>query len=231
MTLTKFGIREWGSALVIGAILLAGCAAMIKYQWHACAGWTIGAAVVVILIAFCAFFRNPARKIPSDPEMVVSPADGVVKDIEILDGFELFPEKIKVVRIGIFLSVLNVHVNRIPVDMAVDNVNYRPGEFLDARHPECGKRNEAMTISGRGKIRDMVFPVAVRQISGAIARRIVCPVSVGSRLPKGYIYGMIKFGSRTELYLPADDFRIKVKIGDRVQGGVSILAVAGGEQK
>lgn len=227
MTLTKYGIREWGLALIIGALLLAGCGAMIKYEWHPVAGWVIGAVILLVLAAFCGFFRNPARKIPADPEMVVSPADGVVKDIEILDEFELFQEKIKVVRIGIFLSVLNVHVNRAPVDMAVDNINYREGEFLDARHPECGKRNEAMTISGRGKIRDRVFPVAVRQISGAIARRIVCPVAVGTRLPKGYIYGMIKFGSRTELYLPAEGFRVKVKIGDKVRGGVTILAVAG----
>lgn len=224
MTLTKFGFREWGSALLVGAIALGGCAWMIFRDYHALAAWIIAAVIVVLLVALCGFFRNPVRRVPRDIQMITSPADGVVKDIEVLDEFEFFPAGVKTVRIGVFLSVLNVHVNRAPADMIVEKTFYREGEFLDARHPECGKRNEAMTISGTAKAGETLFPVAVRQISGAIARRIVCPVSVGARLPKGYIYGMIKFGSRTELYLPADQVTVRVRIGDRVKGGETIMA-------
>lgn len=231
MTLTKFGIREWGSALIVAVILLAGCAAMIKYQWHACAGVISAAVILLVLFCICAFFRNPVRNIPAGNELIISPADGTVKDITELESFEFFPENTKVVRIGIFLSVFNVHVNRAPADMTVTKVFYREGEFLDARHPECGKRNEAMTVAGTASAGGKQFPVAVRQISGAIARRIVCPVQEGASMSKGFIYGMIKFGSRTELYLPADLVKVNVAIGDKVRGGETIMAIVNGAEK
>ena len=101
---------------------------------------------------------------------------------------------------------------------------YREGRYLDARHPECGKLNEAMTIAGTAEAAGEKFPMAVRQISGAIARRIVCPVKPGAKLKKGQMYGMIKFGSRTELYLPVGRAEINVKVGDKVSGGSSVLA-------
>lgn len=231
MTLTKFGLREWGSALIVALILWSGCYALIRCG-HPVAGWSLAAFVALILFAFCAFFRNPVRTIPSDPLAVTSPADGVVRDITYMDCFEQFPEGVKTVRIGIFLSVLNVHVNRTPVAMQVLSKHYRPGEYLDARNPDAGKRNEAMTIVGVLAGREK-FPVAVRQISGAIARRIVCPDYVGKKLDKGFVYGMIKFGSRTELYLPADQVKVLVNVGDAVKGGESILAeiVSQGETK
>ena len=231
MTLTKFGIREWGTALIVAVILLAGCAAMIKCHWYACAGWIAGAVILLVLFCICAFFRNPVREIPAGSELIISPADGTVKDITVLESFEFFPENTKVVRVGIFLSVFNVHVNRAPADMTVTKVHYREGEFLDARHPECGKRNEAMTISGTASAGGMQFPVAVRQISGAIARRIVCPVKEGTSMDKGFIYGMIKFGSRTELYLPADLVKVNVAIGDQVRGGETVMAIVNGTEK
>ncbi len=222
MTLTKFGVREWGSAIVVAVLLWGGCYALIRYG-HPAYGWSFAAVVAVVLFAFCAFFRNPSRTIPADPQLIVSPADGVVRDITVLDDFEFFPAGTKTVRIGIFLSVFNVHVNRTPVAMQVSRVHYRKGEYLDARNPEAGKRNEAMTIIGcRSNQQD--FPVAVRQISGAIARRIVCPVSEGQLFAKGDVYGMIKFGSRTELYLPADKVKVNVKVGDAVRGGETIMA-------
>ena len=126
--------------------------------------------------------------------------------------------------IGIFLSVLNVHVNRTPAELEVESKYYREGEFLDARHPECAVRNEAMTIAGTAKAGDVRFPLAIRQISGKIARKIVCPVDPGRTLRRGEVYGMIKFGSRTELYLPVDRFDIKVGIGDKVRGGETVVA-------
>ncbi|MCQ2378361.1 MAG: phosphatidylserine decarboxylase [Victivallaceae bacterium] len=230
MTLTRYGFKEWGSAILVAVVLWGGCFWLIRYTRHCAAGWIAASAVAVILVAFCAFFRNPHREIPAELEFVVSPADGTVRDIEYLENFDFFPPGVRTVRIGIFLSVLNVHVNRMPVTTAVDNIHYRKGEFLDARHPEAGRRNEAMTVSGKMTgVED--FPVAVRQISGAIARRIVCPVAPGKIYKKGYVYGMIKFGSRTELYLPADKVDVKVSVGDKVFGGTTVVAEIKGVQK
>jgi phosphatidylserine decarboxylase len=223
MTLTRYGIREWGSALAASIILWAGCFVLYKYGFIK-AAIVIAAVVLVLFLAIAAFFRNPHRKLPSDETLLPSPADGTIRDIEVVHDFDLPPFKGDALRIGIFLSVLNVHVNRTPSDLTVTNVNYRPGKYLDARDPKCGKENEAMTISGNAKIGEKTFPMAIRQISGAIARRIVCPVHPGRELKRGKIYGMIKFGSRTELYLPATGFEVKVKVGDKVKGGQSVVA-------
>jgi phosphatidylserine decarboxylase len=179
---------------------------------------------VVLFLAVAAFFRNPCRRIPANPLLIISPADGTIKDIVEVDDFNLPPFNGPAVRIGIFLSVFNVHVNRAPAEMTVEKVSYREGEYLDARDEGAVQRNEAMTISGTAVADDKTFPVAVRQISGAIARRIVCPVKPGEKLKKGEIYGMIKFGSRTELYLPVGRAEINVKVGDKVSGGSSVLA-------
>ena len=223
MTLTRYGIREWGLALAASIILWAGCFVLYHYDFIK-AALIIAAVVLVLFLAFAAFFRNPRRKLPADETLLPSPADGTVRDIEVVHDFDLPPFKGDALRIGIFLSVLNVHVNRTPSHLTVTNVNYRPGKYLDARDPKCGKENEAMTISGDAKIGGTTFPMAIRQISGAIARRIVCPVHPGRELKRGEIYGMIKFGSRTELYLPATGFEVKVKVGDKVKGGQSVVA-------
>ena len=224
MTLTRYGFREWGTALAASIILWAGCFVLYRYDFPE-AAIAVAAIVLVLFLAFAAFFRNPRRRLPSDEAMLVSPADGTIRDIEVVHDFELPPFKGEALRIGIFLSVLNVHVNRTPAKLAVVNVNYRPGKYLDARNPMCGKENEAMTISGEATAAGTNFPMAIRQISGAIARRIVCPVQPGRELKRGEVYGMIKFGSRTELYLPADGFEVKVRIGDKVKGGQSVIAI------
>ena len=224
MTLTRYGFREWGSALAAAIILWSGCVVLYRYGYPR-AGVVAAAIVLVIFLAFAAFFRNPRRTAPQDEKLLVSPADGTIRDIEIVHDFDLPPFKGDALRIGIFLSVLNVHVNRTPSALAVSNVNYRPGKYLDARNPKCGQENEAMTISGEATVEGRTFPMAVRQISGAIARRIVCPVEPGRRLKRGEVYGMIKFGSRTELYLPVEGFKPLVRIGDKVKGGETVLAV------
>ena len=223
MTLTRYGLREWGTAGVITLVVLAGCWYLIRHghpEW----GWSVAGVVVVVFLAFAAFFRNPSRTIPADPAVLVGPADGVVRDIEVVEDFNFPPFNGQARRIGIFLSVLNVHVNRAPAELEVESKYYREGEYLDARNSECAKRNEAMTIAGTATAGGKRFPMAVRQISGAIARRIVCPVDPGRKLRKGEVYGMIKFGSRTELYLPVDGFEINVKVGDRVYGGETVMA-------
>ena len=223
MTLTRFGLREWGAALAVALILWSGCYVMFRYDYPVAAAVT-AAVVLVLFLAFAAFFRNPRRTLPVDPKLLVSPADGTVRDIEVVHDFDLPPFKGDALRIGIFLSVLNVHVNRTPTRLDVVNVHYRPGKYLDARNPKAGQENEAMTVSGNAEAAGETFPLAIRQISGAIARRIVCPVRPGRKLLRGEIYGMIKFGSRTELYLPAEGFETLVKVGDKVYGGETVVA-------
>lgn len=174
---------------------------------------------VLLLVWTFAFFRDPRRRIPREPGLLVSPADGTVTEITEVESPEFLGEPS--MRIGIFLSVFNVHINRAPCDGVVEATKYTPGKFLDARHPDCGRLNESNAVvlkrpSGR---------VLVRQISGAIARRIVCACREQDRLERGQKFGMIKFGSRTELYVPKRLLtEISVKVGDKVKGGESILA-------
>jgi len=224
MTLTHYGIREWGTALVVLLLILAGCWYLAFEKGFVRTGIVIAAVATLLFLAVAAFFRNPHRRIPANPCLITSPADGTVCDIVEVDDFKLPPFDGPAVRIGIFLSVLDVHVNRAPVAFTVENVSYREGEYLDARNEGASQRNEAMTISGTAVFDDNKLAVAVRQISGAIARRIVCPVQPGRKLKKGEIYGMIKFGSRTELYLPVGRAELSVKVGDKVKGGSSVIA-------
>jgi phosphatidylserine decarboxylase len=165
------------------------------------------------------FFRDPERPIPPDADALVSPADGVVTNIEAVDEPDFGPA----LRISIFLSIFNVHVNRLPRSGTVTNIRYFPGAYLDARNPDSAKRNEQlwidMTDAATGR------PMRVKQISGAIARRIVCWLKPGDAVVKGARLGMIKLGSRTDLLLPPDAAKkIEVVVGTKVQGGLTILA-------
>lgn len=214
MVLTRYGIREWG------AITLACAAAGFGLGWFGI--WWGVAVTVVVWLALVAFFRDPLfRKPESDaPNDMVSPADGKVSAVLDLDHHAAVGGPAKLVRI--FLSVLDVHVNRFPCDGTVTEINYAPGKFLDARTEESAKVNEAnttvlTTASGER--------IGIRQVSGAIARRIVCATRPGQRATRAARFGMIKFGSTTELILPRPrDVDVKVKVGDRVTGGVTILA-------
>ncbi|MCC7299694.1 MAG: phosphatidylserine decarboxylase [Verrucomicrobia bacterium] len=224
MRLTKHGMQEWLGAAVIALIL------SLAWGWLAMnvsrpAGLSLLGITWLIWLAVAAFFRAPDRQIIADPAALVSPADGVVRDIETVEdhGIELFAGQ-KLTRVGIFLSVLNVHVNRAPCDMTVQYRKYKEGRFLDARDSRCAKENESLMIAGTGSAGGKQFPVAIRQISGAIARRIVCVPQPGVLLKKGEIYGMIKFGSRTELYFPAENgITICVQIGDKVRSGTTLM--------
>lgn len=224
MTLSKFGLREWGSAALIALLLITAFIVLAAYR-APITGFSLALFVFIYWLAVAAFFRNPYREIPGDVQLMISPADGVVKDIGVVSdhGIEPFAGR-NALRIGIFLSVLDVHLNRAPSELEITYKHYRKGHYLDARHPDCHKENEAMTIGGTAKINDFEFPMAIRQVSGAIARRIVCPVEIGDKIERGAIYGMIKFGSRTELYIPvSDNFEVQVKIGDKVSAGTSVM--------
>ncbi len=224
MTLSKFGLLEWGLSALLALVLIAAFIVLAVY--HApTTGFSLALLVLVSWLAIAAFFRNPCREIPGDVQLMISPADGVIKDIGIVSdhGIEPFAGQ-DALRIGIFLSVLDVHLNRAPSELELTYKHYRKGRYLDARHPDCHKENEAMTIGGTAAINGFEFPMAVRQVSGAIARRIVCPVEIGDKIERGAIYGMIKFGSRTELYIPvSDDFEVQVKVGDQVFAGTSVM--------
>ncbi|MCF7816252.1 MAG: phosphatidylserine decarboxylase [Kiritimatiellales bacterium] len=228
MKLARYGMREWlGSGCI--ALLLGGLWLFVALRLHQATGIALMVLTGLLWLAIAAFFRVPRRTIAPGDEVLVSPADGLVRDIgPVRDhGIDLF-EGQELLRIGIFLSVLDVHVNRAPCAFSVEYRKYKEGRFLDARNPLCAKENESLVIAGTGQASTRSFPVAVRQISGAIARRIVCDSKPGARLDKGEIYGMIKFGSRTELYLPNEPWvKVAVKVGDKVRSGSSVIARMG----
>jgi phosphatidylserine decarboxylase len=225
MKLTQYGINEWLGGGIVALILLSG-AVMLYLEYSKTIGATVALLTVLVWLCIAAFFRSPARNIPCGDNLILAPADGVIKDIEIIKADQLeFSLGYDMVRIGIFLSVLDVHINRAPADMIIKNRKYQPGKKYDARSPQAITENESMLLSGEFDIRKNKLPIGVRQISGAIARRIVCAVEPGMRLERGTAYGMIKFGSRTELFLPVcDEIAIKAKTGQRVYAGASILA-------
>ena len=187
----------------------------------AAASWLISpwlSLLWVALIAYTfAFFRDPERVTPTDADAVVAAADGVVADITELEETEVVKARQK--RVGIFLSVFDVHTNRAPVEGRVIYRQHREGLCLDARSTECSDKNESMTWA----FENSRATIVVKQLTGAIARRIVGWSNVGDEVKKGERFGMIRFGSRTEVYLPLDA-TVVVKVGDRVVGGATIIA-------
>ena len=183
--------------------------------WFISAWWTL---IFVALFLFTvAFFRDPDRPVPADPKLIVAPADGKVSDILELDEKEVLKAKTR--RVGIFLSILDVHTNRAPIAGRIVYRQHHEGLCLDARDPDCPEKNEAMTWA----LENSRGTIVVRQLTGAIARRIVAWANVGDELKKGERFGMIRFGSRTELYLPLKA-EVLVKTGDHVSGGSTVIA-------
>ena len=203
--------------LLGGFPLLIGIAVLIAAPgW-----WKLAAAVPLAATAFVAwFFRDPERPVPPGAGVVVSPADGVVAEVTEIERPEFLGEP--AVRIGIFLNVFNVHVNRMSLAGRIVALRYTPGKFLNALKPESARENERMELFCCGPHQPHRRFV-IRQISGAIARRIVCEVRTGQVLPKGRRLGMIKFGSRTELLLPADGLTIDVRVGQKVRGAATVV--------
>jgi len=175
----------------------------------------------ILLIWVLAFFRDPKREIPESGNILVSPADGSITDIEVVEENDVIGGK--AIRIGIFLTIFDVHINRTPCAARIDKVTYRPGQYTNAMNPSSGRVNESNDIAMK-RLAEPKDALLVRQISGAIARRIVCEAAVGADFACGERFGMIKFGSRTELYVPArDDVKCVVKVGDKVKAGETIL--------
>ncbi|MHC4705406.1 MAG: phosphatidylserine decarboxylase [Planctomycetota bacterium] len=198
-------------------------------------------ALIAVLAWVLSFFRDPERCCPSDANLLLAPADGRVTDIERVtaDGFIEGPA----LRIGIFLSIFNVHLNRAPCNVRVEKITYKKGKYINALNPQSGRVNESndLALIRTDSPEDRLI---VRQISGAIARRIVCAVAEEQELAGGEKFGMIKFGSRTELYVPISScdagagspdntryasrntqYEIKclVQMGDKVKAGLTPL--------
>jgi len=180
------------------------------------------AAALVALpgLASLGFFRDPERRIPDVPGAMLAPADGRVMGVARVDDRWVGPAT----RVSIFLSPLDVHVNRAPIAGIVRDVEYVPGQFLAAYRPEASEDNERCTIDLEGDFEGDALRVSVRQIAGVVARRIVCRVRPGDKLAAGERYGLIRFGSRTDLVVPRAA-ALRVDVGDRVTGGESIMAV------
>jgi phosphatidylserine decarboxylase len=182
-------------------------------------GWKNTAYAALMLTLFVVFFfRDPERAIPEGKDLVVSPADGKV--IVVKDIYEPDYLKQDVTQISIFLSVFNVHVNRAPIEGTIEVVKYNPGKFHVASVDKASQENEQTgMIIAQGDRK-----ILVKQIAGLIARRIVCYASPGDPIKRGERYGLIRFGSRVDIFLPSNT-EIRVKPGDRVKGARDILGV------
>ncbi|MGO8758820.1 MAG: phosphatidylserine decarboxylase [Terracidiphilus sp.] len=181
--------------------------------------WAWAALPVLLAAFFLWFFRDPDRAIPAGRGVIVSPGDGKVTETAAIAT----PEGARQ-RISIFLSVFDVHVNRAPIGGVLSRVRYRKGEFLNALNPASAERNEQNTVTVRGEGLDAGFEVTFKQIAGLLARRIVFRCNEGQAVERGQRVGLIKFGSRVDVVIPAGA-ALRVKVGDRVRGGASILAV------
>jgi phosphatidylserine decarboxylase len=195
-------------------ILTVGLAAVVVLAL----GWGLAAGVLILMtIAVAAFFRDPERHIPDAEGLIVAPADGRVVSIAKAKSDAASAQA--ATRVSIFLSPLDVHINRIPVAGKIEEVRYRSGKFFAAYKEEASERNERNALE---VVDDQGRKVVVVQIAGVLARRIVCRARPGDRLKRGERFGLIMFGSRTDTYLP-DGCNIEVSEGQRVKGGETVL--------
>jgi phosphatidylserine decarboxylase len=183
--------------------------------WHFTFSYLLVSLPILLAMFFLWFFRDPSRRIPNEPGLIVSPGDGVVTEadwVETKQGSRL--------HLSIFLSVFDVHVNRVPVSGIVSLCEHRKGQFLNALKKESAVLNEQTLIS----IDAGDYEVSFKQIAGLLARRIVCNLKVGDTVKRGQRMGLIKFGSRVDILMPADA-DLRVSKGTRVKGGCTVLAV------
>lgn len=219
--LTKYGLPQ---VIVYPAGMLA---AMVAFPLAAGAFlplWAIIAiegVLAIVLIWALMFFRDPERNCPTDADLLLAPADGRITEIETVEETSFIGGP--ALRIGIFLSIFDVHINRAPCNVKIEKITYKKGKYLNAMNPKSGRLNESneLDLIRTDTPKDRLI---VRQISGAIARRIVCAATEGQELSGGRRFGMIKFGSRTELYLPVrESAKCLVRIGDKVKAGLTPL--------
>ena len=242
--LTKYGLPQvvvYPAAVLAAMIVFPLVTAAFLPQWAVIAVEAVFAAVLIWALMF---FRDPARSCPADINLLLAPADGHITEIETIEETSFIGGP--ALRIGIFLSIFDIHINRAPCNVRIEKIAYKKGKYLNAMNPQSGRLNESneLDLIRTDSPKDKLI---VRQISGAIARRIVCAAVEGQELAGGERFGMIKFGSRTELYVPisccvlsrsefgvqrsaqhaarSTQYEIKclVKIGDKVKAGLTPL--------
>jgi phosphatidylserine decarboxylase len=221
--LTKYG---WPEVVIYPSIVLTVMIVFLLFGIRFLPVWIIVLIEVMLtalLVWFLSFFRDPYRICPSDSNLVLAPADGRITDIEIVQENDFIGSK--VFRLGIFLSIFDIHINCSPCNAKIEEITYKPGKHRNAMNPRSGRVNESNDL-GLVRLENPKDRLIVRQISGAIARRIVCSAQRGQELVTGEKFGMIKFGSRCELYIPArQDIKCLVKIGDKVKAGLTPLVM------
>lgn len=213
----KIPLARWGLAEVqlMGWPLLAATIALAIFWWPAA---IVTGALFLLVVSF---FRDPPRRIPQEPGLLIAPADGKVVEVARLDHHDFVGGP--AVRIAIFLTLFNVHVNRMPCRARIIQLKYFPGKFLHADHADATTQNESMWIG----VEEEDAPhrrMVCRQVSGMVARRIVCDVRPGEVFERGAKFGMIKFGSRTELIVPAENLEVVVKVGQWIKAGRDVMA-------
>jgi phosphatidylserine decarboxylase len=213
MPITKFGI-----VLVLASWIIFGIFVVLAFFLKNPVLSVVGIIIGIFSIFNLFFFRDPERKIPQNPNAIISPADGkIIQIAEVMEN-EFFKAQTK--RISIFLSVFNVHVNRVPVSGKVEYFRYNKGAFLPAFNEKASMENEQAAI---GIVDSSGRKVMFTQIAGIIARRIVCTLREGHQVTAGDRMGMIRYGSRVDVYFNPAKVDLKVSLGDKVKGGVTIL--------
>jgi phosphatidylserine decarboxylase len=212
MMITKYGLNTFFFCALISVILFIG-ALFIHNGWFKYPLLLIAVAFILFSINF---FRDPERITPNNKKAVISPADGEIVIIKNIFDDRFLNSDAQ--QISIFMSPLNVHVNRIPIDGKVDFLNYIKGEYLVAFHEKADLRNERTEIGITSNYGKILFT----QVAGFVARRIVCKLNLGDSVKAGNRFGMIKFGSRSDVIVPTN-WKLKVKLGDKVTAGETIL--------
>jgi len=205
-----FPVEKAGYPVILACAFITAVFALLNMAWPAIIG-------VVITLSICFFFRDPDRVIPNGAGMVVSPADGKILDVSKTDHQRFYEGPC--IKISIFMSVFNVHVNRVPYNGKVKHIRYFPGKFVSANLDKASSENEHNAVFLETEDSRQICFV---QIAGLIARRIICKVQKGDMLLCGQRFGLICFGSRLDVYLP-EDFQPEVSVGDKVRAGASIL--------
>jgi phosphatidylserine decarboxylase len=217
LPLTRYGLPQVVIYPLLVLLAMAVCFFLVKDTRILV---PIEIALFLVFLWMLSIFRDPARTINIDETVLLSPADGTITDIAVVDDSVLGKGAL---RIGMFLSIFSVHINRVPCSVRIEKVSYKKGQFKNAFSAEAGKINESNDIL-MVRLAEPKDRLLVRQISGAIARHIVCEAAEGVEYKQGEQFGMIKFGSRTELYLAAgSSYETAVKPGDKVRAGLTPL--------
>lgn len=219
----KYGMQELKLYGTIAAvIMLAAIFLAFRYTSRVDLALLISMPFILLFIWVLSFFRDPKRIIPRGEHRMVAPADGVIYDIADIDEPDFIGEECT--RIGIFLSIFDCHINRMPCSGIVESIRYKRGAFHSAlKAKQCSRLNESNFV-GISNAAGTDALIGVKQIAGQIARRIVCNVKEGAEVERGQQFGMIKFGSRTEIFVPKSaNFTIKVKLGAHVKAGRTVI--------